>query len=32
MSTCEVHHVWRETDSMVREYLGTKSLAGLLKQ
>jgi Rrf2 family protein len=32
MSECEVHQVWRETDSMVREYLGTKSLAGLLKK
>jgi Rrf2 family protein len=32
MEGCAVHKVWQETDSMVREFLGTKSLAGLLKQ
>jgi Rrf2 family protein len=30
MSGCEVHQVWSEIDSMVGEYLATKSLAGLL--
>jgi Rrf2 family protein len=30
MSTCEVHPVWREVDSMVGDFLATKSLAGLL--
>lgn len=32
MSNCEVHHVWREVDSMVGDYLATKSLAGLLEK
>ena len=32
MSECEVHGVWREVDLQVREILGTKSLAGLLKK
>lgn len=32
MSTCEVHQVWREVDSMVGDYLATKSLAGLLEK
>ncbi|NTU71415.1 MAG: Rrf2 family transcriptional regulator [Coriobacteriia bacterium] len=30
MSECEVHKVWREVDTMVGDYLSTKSLAGLL--
>lgn len=30
MSDCEVHKVWREVDSMVGDFLSTKSLAGLL--
>lgn len=30
MSDCAVHQVWREVDSMVGEYLATKSLAGLI--
>jgi Rrf2 family protein len=32
MADCEVHKVWREVDSMVGDYLATKSLAGLLEQ
>jgi len=32
MSNCEAHQVWREVDSMVSEYLATKSLAGLLEK
>ena len=32
MSGCEVHEVWREVDSIVGEYLATKSLAGLLEK
>jgi len=32
MSNCEVHQVWREVDSIVGEYLATKSLAGLLEK
>jgi Rrf2 family protein len=32
MSECEVHEVWREVDSMVADYLATKSLAGLLEK
>ncbi len=32
MGGCEVHKVWREVDSMVGEYLATKSLAGLLER
>jgi Rrf2 family protein len=32
MANCEVHQVWREVDSMVSEYLATKSLAGLLEK
>jgi Rrf2 family protein len=32
MADCEVHQVWREVDSMVGEFLATKSLAGLLEK
>jgi len=32
MSTCEVHPVWSEVDSMVGDFLATKSLAGLLEK
>lgn len=32
MSNCEVHQVWREVDSIVGDYLATKSLAGLLEK
>jgi Rrf2 family protein len=28
---CAVHGVWAEADKMVSEYLGTKSLAGLIE-
>ena len=28
---CTVHSVWNEADKMVSEYLGTKSLAGLIE-
>jgi Rrf2 family protein len=28
---CSVHGVWAEADKMVSEYLGTKSLAGLIE-
>jgi len=30
MADCEVHKIWLEVDSMVGDYLATKSLAGLL--
>jgi Rrf2 family protein len=32
MTTCSVHSVWREVDSMVGDYLASKSLAGLLEK
>ncbi len=32
MADCEVHKVWQEVDSMVGDYLATKSLAGLLEK
>jgi Rrf2 family protein len=32
MGGCTVHAVWAEADGMVREYLGSKSLAGLVGQ
>ena len=32
MADCEVHQVWREVDSMVGEFLATKTLAGLLEK
>ena len=32
VAECEVHQVWREVDSMVGEFLATKSLAGLLEK
>jgi Rrf2 family protein len=32
MNNCEVHQVWREVDSLVGDYLATKSLAGLLEK
>ena len=31
MGGCSVHHVWSEADRMVSEYLGSKSLAGLIE-
>ena len=30
MGDCAVHSVWSEADEMVSEYLGSKSLAGLI--
>ena len=30
MGGCTVHQVWREADEMISDYLGTKSLAGLI--
>jgi Rrf2 family protein len=32
MGGCAVHRVWREADGMMTDYLGTKSLAGLIEQ
>lgn len=32
MPTCEVHQVWRQVDSLVGDYLATKSLTGLLEK
>jgi Rrf2 family protein len=31
MGGCTVHRVWSEADRMVSEYLGSKSLAGLIR-
>jgi Rrf2 family protein len=32
MGDCVVHEVWKEADEMVSDYLGRKSLAGLINQ
>ena len=32
MGRCPVHQVWQEADEMMSEYLGGKSLAGLINQ
>jgi Rrf2 family protein len=32
MGGCSVHRVWRQADEMLAEYLGSKSLAGLIDQ
>lgn len=31
MGACSVHQVWRGADALVKEYFGTKSLAGLVR-
>ncbi len=31
MGSCSVHQVWRGADDLVRQYFGSKSLAGLVR-